>query len=90
MSLGRSVTTKDEQTRTAAFKAKPDTRVVDDQGQDVIPGSGVLGMLAIGGPPAVGYYNDPEKTRSVFREIDASATWSRATGRASRPTGPSC
>lgn len=70
MSLGRSVTSRNEATRTATFKAKADTRVVDEEGRDVEPGSEKLGLLAIGGRQPVGYYNDAEKTRSVFRMID--------------------
>ena len=50
-------------------------RVIDDDGQDVIPGSGRRGMLAVGGPIPVGYYNDPEKTAATFRMIDGRV-WS--------------
>ena len=70
MSVGRSVTAIGETTSTATFKAKADTRVVTEDGKDVVPGSGQAGMLAIGGRQALGYYGDPAKTAAVFRVID--------------------
>ena len=40
-------------------------RVVDeDTGRDVEPGSGAIGLLAMGGRIPLGYFKDPEKTRS--------------------------
>jgi 3-oxocholest-4-en-26-oate---CoA ligase len=70
MSLGRSVTLSGKRNKTAAFKAKPGTRVIGEDGKDVVPGSGQRGLLAIGGRQPVGYYNDPEKTAAIFRELD--------------------
>ena len=70
MSLGRNVTSKGVMSATATFKAKADTRVISEDGKDVIPGSGQSGMLAIGGRQALGYYGDPVKTASVFRILD--------------------
>ncbi len=70
MSLGRSLTAKGERATTASFKAKDATRVVDESGKDVVPGSGVAGLLAIGGRQAMGYYGDPARTAAVFRVID--------------------
>ncbi len=62
-------------TSTARFSLGEHARVIDDDGQDVIPGSGRRGMLAVGGPIPVGYYNDPEKTAATFRMIDGRV-WS--------------
>lgn len=70
MSLGRSVTSKEQWNKTASFKAKGNVRVVTEEGKDVIPGSGEHGLLAIGGRQPVGYYNDPKKTAETFRVID--------------------
>ncbi len=70
MSLGRSITAQGQPTTTATFKAKPTTRVITEDGRDVVPGSGERGLLAIGGRQPVGYYNDPAKTASTFRLID--------------------
>lgn len=70
MSLGRSVTAKGHKTKTASFKAKGTTRVITEEGRDVVPGSGERGLLAIGGRQPVGYYNDPEKTAKTFRVLN--------------------
>ncbi|MBA2935279.1 AMP-binding protein [Sphingomonas sp. CGMCC 1.13654] len=70
MSLGRSITAAGKSTRTASFKAKSHTRVVTEDGRDVVPGSGERGLLAIGGRQPIGYYNDPQKTAGTFRIID--------------------
>ncbi len=55
---------------TARFVLGEHARVIDDDGADVVPGSGQRGLLAVGGPIPVGYYNDPEKTAATFRTID--------------------
>lgn len=71
MSLGRSVTSKaDGVSATGSFEAKDNTRVIDESGKDVVRGSGVAGMLAIGGRQPVGYHKDPAKTAQTFRIID--------------------
>lgn len=70
MSLGRSLTSKGEKAATASFKAKAETRVVDEEGRDVVPGSGARGLLAIGGRQPLGYYKDAAKTAATFRVID--------------------
>jgi acyl-CoA synthetase (AMP-forming)/AMP-acid ligase II len=44
------------------------TTVLDDDGNPVEPGGGVVGRLARGGYVPIGYYKDPEKTASVFVE----------------------
>jgi fatty-acyl-CoA synthase len=47
-----------------------DARVVTDDGRDVVPGSGEVGLVAVGGPQPIGYYKDDEKTARTFRIID--------------------
>ncbi|MGE0583867.1 MAG: AMP-binding protein [Flavobacteriaceae bacterium] len=69
MSVGRSISKKDEPARTATFKAKATTRVFNERDEDVVPGSGERGMLAIGGRQPIGYYNDAEKGAQIFRTI---------------------
>jgi acyl-CoA synthetase (AMP-forming)/AMP-acid ligase II len=44
--------------------------VLDDDLRPVEPGSGVMGRLARRGHVPLGYYNDEEKTRQSFAEID--------------------
>jgi 3-oxocholest-4-en-26-oate---CoA ligase len=46
------------------------TVVLDDDGNEVKPGSGVRGLIAKKGNIPVGYYNDDEKTRQTFRVIN--------------------
>jgi acyl-CoA synthetase (AMP-forming)/AMP-acid ligase II len=46
------------------------TVVLDDDGNEVVPGSGVRGIIAKSGHIPVGYYKDEEKTRQTFRTIN--------------------
>lgn len=43
------------------------TVVLDENGDEVVPGSGVRGMIAKRGHIPVGYFKDDEKTRQTFR-----------------------
>ena len=44
--------------------------MVDDEGHDVEPGSGQVGVLALGGRIPLGYYKDEAKSAATFRVID--------------------
>lgn len=46
------------------------TVVLDDDGNEVTPGSGVRGILAKRGNIPVGYYKDEKKTAETFRNIN--------------------
>ena len=46
------------------------TVVLDEDGNEVKPGSGVRGMIAKKGNIPVGYYKDEEKTRQTFRTFN--------------------
>lgn len=65
------ITTLADDPTTARFRLSPDTKVFTDDGREVAPGSGEVGVLAIGGQalPA-GYYKDSAKTDATFRVID--------------------
>ncbi len=52
------------------FELMPGARLLDDDGHDVVPGSGVIGTLAAPVVPEAGYEGDPEKTAGAFRDID--------------------
>lgn len=68
--LAVETTAPGETSTSGGFRVGPTTRVVDDDGRDVVPGSGRSGRLAISGDIPIGYYGDPEKTASTFLEID--------------------
>jgi acyl-CoA synthetase (AMP-forming)/AMP-acid ligase II len=76
LSMASSVSTADApSSSTAAFGLGPSTRVITDDGRDVVPGSGEVGMMAQRGRMPVGYYKDEEKTAHTFRVLDG-ARWS--------------
>jgi acyl-CoA synthetase (AMP-forming)/AMP-acid ligase II len=60
---------------TGTFVLNPSTRVITEDGRDVVPGSGERGLLATRGRTPVGYYKDPEKSSATFRMIDG-VRWS--------------
>ena len=55
---------------TAKFQLGPRTRVVSDEGHDVVPGSGERGRVALRGRTPIGYYKDAAKTAETFVVID--------------------
>ncbi len=52
----------------ATFMVNPQTTVLDDDGNVVAPGSGVVGRLARRGHIPLRYHKDPEKTARTFLE----------------------
>jgi acyl-CoA synthetase (AMP-forming)/AMP-acid ligase II len=71
LGMGTSVSTGSSAEHTAHFTLGPDVRVIDPEtNADIAPGSGQKGVLALGGRNPLGYYKDPDKTASTFREID--------------------
>ena len=55
---------------TASFSLGEFTKVITDEGKEVVPGSGERGRLALGGPLPTGYYNDPKKSEETWPTID--------------------
>ncbi len=51
------------------FRLAPGAAVFDEQGEEVVPGSDTIGMLAFAGAMPLGYYKDPEKTAAVYRSL---------------------
>jgi fatty-acyl-CoA synthase len=69
--MGTSVTTKDTPpTETAKFALNATSKVFLDDGSEVVPGSGAIGVVANGGMVPIGYYKDPEKSARTFRVVD--------------------
>lgn len=68
--MGQTMATKDNVNTTAKFGAMPNTKVFAPDDTEVVPGSGVVGMVAVSGASVpLGYYKDPEKSARTFREV---------------------
>ena len=62
-----SETRRGDDTVTARFTLLPGARIIDDDGRDVVPGSGQVGMLAAPADDEIGYLGDDAKTAQTFR-----------------------
>lgn len=69
-SMGMSITMKGLPPSTAKFSQMPTTKVFTEEGREVKPGSGEIGMLAAGGNVPLGYFKDAEKSARTFRVIN--------------------
>jgi 3-oxocholest-4-en-26-oate---CoA ligase len=56
----------DPNRQTAQFELGPNTRVITDEGNDVVPGSGERGRVALRGRTPIGYYKDEAKSAETF------------------------
>ena len=66
-----SVVTRDTpDDRLGGFELAPNARLLDEDDNDVVPGSGVVGLLAAPVVDGAGYAGDPEKTAGAFRDLD--------------------
>jgi acyl-CoA synthetase (AMP-forming)/AMP-acid ligase II len=72
LGMGTSVSSSRSSAKTAEFTLGRDVRVVDADGHDIEPGSGRIGVLALGGRIPVGYYKDESKSATTFQIIDGS------------------
>ena len=72
LGMGRSISGSRGRAETARFVLGRNARVIGDDGRDVVPGSGQVGLLAVRGRNPVGYYKDAEKTERTFRTIDGA------------------
>lgn len=72
--MGTNVSTKDGAMATAKFTLSEAVKVFDEDDNEVIPGSGVIGRVATSakalGVLSLGYYKDPEKSAKTFREVN--------------------
>lgn len=68
--MGSSISMKGATSATAKFVQNPTTKVFAEDGREVQPGSGEIGMVAAGGNVPLGYFKDPEKSARTFRVID--------------------
>jgi 3-oxocholest-4-en-26-oate---CoA ligase len=70
LGMGQSVSSAGGAAKTAKFSLGDNARVIDDDGNDVEPGSGVIGRVAVKGITPVGYYKDPDKSARTFVVLD--------------------
>jgi fatty-acyl-CoA synthase len=68
--MGNSIVHAGATAETARFRLNPTTRVFREDGCEVKPGSGEIGMVANGGMVPLGYYKDPEKSARTFRTLN--------------------
>ncbi len=68
--VSRNASTSGEPIVPARFAVSERVRVLGDDGLDVAPGSGEVGLVAISGRIPLGYHGDPEKTTATFRTVD--------------------
>ncbi len=68
--LGASVSTAGAEPTTAEFMVTENNAVFTEDGRRVEPGSGEMGMVAVGGFLPVGYYKDPRKTEQTFHVLE--------------------
>jgi acyl-CoA synthetase (AMP-forming)/AMP-acid ligase II len=68
--MARSQSKLGETVSTAGFRLGPDTKVFAEDGSEVVPGSGMQGVVALRGRGPIGYYKDPEKSAATFRVLD--------------------
>jgi fatty-acyl-CoA synthase len=73
--FANSISAPGSEAKTAKFAIGPHARVFKDTGEEVVPGSGEVGMLAVGGNIPVGYYKDAAKTKDTFRVVNGTR-WS--------------
>jgi acyl-CoA synthetase (AMP-forming)/AMP-acid ligase II len=65
-----SLTRRGTVTPTSRFVLAPAARLLDEAGNDVVPGSGVIGVLAAPAPRDVHYSGDPHASSTTFRDHD--------------------
>lgn len=68
---GLGVVTKDsDHSQGPRVKFSAQAALIDDEGNIVEPKPGAVGRMARTGHVPIGYYKDPEKTKTIFVEVD--------------------
>ena len=67
--MGVALSTKGNVVPTGAFLPNPGVKLFTEEGVEVTPGSGEIGMVAVPGNIPDGYYHDADKTARTFREF---------------------
>ncbi|MDG0980006.1 MAG: AMP-binding protein [Halieaceae bacterium] len=71
-SFATSITNRENvnEYKTARFELSPFAKVLKEDGTPVTPGSGEMGLICSAALVPVGYYKDPVKSASTFKEFD--------------------
>ncbi len=64
--MASNTTSADAALETARFVLSDDTKVLTEDGREVVAGSGQLGRVALRGRTPIGYYKDAAKTAATF------------------------
>ena len=67
--MGVALSTKGNVVPTGSFLPNPGVKLFTEDGVEVVPGSGEIGMVAVPGTIPDGYYHDEDKTARTFREF---------------------
>jgi fatty-acyl-CoA synthase len=70
--MGQSVSAAGVEPSTAKFTVGANTKVFTEDLREVVPGSGEIGRVAVGGHQPIGYYKDPDKTAATFLTVDGA------------------
>ena len=73
--MASSTVTAESSSTTATFRAAPSTKVLTEDGREVVAGSGERGRVALRGRMPMGYYKDEAKTAATF-VIHDGVRWS--------------
>ena len=68
--MASATTAAGTEQRTAKFVLSEHTRVLTEEGREVVPGSGERGRVALRGRVPIGYYKDEAKSASTFVVYD--------------------
>ncbi|MFL2753185.1 MAG: acyl-CoA synthetase [Gammaproteobacteria bacterium] len=68
--MGSSISSRDNPAETAKFNINPGVVIIDDEGKEVTPGSGIRGKIGTSGLVPEGYYKDPDKSDETFKEFN--------------------
>jgi fatty-acyl-CoA synthase len=68
--MGVSIATAGNVPPTGRFTPVPGVKVFAEDGSEVLPGSGVDGVVALAGGVPEGYYKDEAKSAATFRDVE--------------------
>ena len=71
-SIGVSIANRDsiKGDKTAKFQLSPTSKVMTEDGREIEPGSGDVGLLCNGGMVPIGYYKDEAKSAETFKTFN--------------------